>query len=530
MKKIKQYLALAVMGLLIVACQQPQKKQGYTIEGDMGELSGKLSYSIMGQEGEPQVVDVVNGKFKLEGHLEEPAQFGFMLGDGGSYFVMYVENSPITVSLYMKDGYRGMKMLDGKVTGSTIHEHYTAVQKQESQFWDELQEKEALVNNPEALAKYSEEEQKEIKHFVKHFRAGADAIKYNFIKAHPKAYYSAVLSASLSHGRDSKGVKELIAAIDPSLHATTPVKSMLANAQTMSKDEVKLEDVFNVANVGYKVDNAFNGNSLVGITYLGVYSDNTICALTADGKILTIDKAGKKTAEVKANIEDKISSIAIDKQDRVHALIPLKEKVKQSFRGKTFERVMVTGIACIQLDKNGNETTRIKLEGAKGATGARIVDNKLMIADYSQGEIGIYELETGKKLGQIEDMRQCCGILDFSVTPDNHIISANLGAFRVEKFDMTGKKEVAFGSRGRENDNFHGCCNPVSVAGLSNGAIVTVEKDPTRVKIYSKTGAKVIDGISEMVKGCNYIPMIVDSNDNLYLASPDKGMIRCVAI
>ena len=70
----------------------------------------------------------------------------------------------------------------------------------------------------------------------------------------------------------------------------------------------------------------------------------------------------------------------------------------------------------------------------------------------------------------------------------------------------------------------------MSVAYLSNSAIVTVEKDPTRVKVFSKEGAKQIEGIQELVEGCTYIPMTADSKDNLYLASPDKGMIKCVPI
>lgn len=89
---------------------------------------------------------------------------------------------------------------------------------------------------------------------------------------------------------------------------------------------------------------------------------------------------------------------------------------------------------------------------------------------------------------------------------------------------------MAFGQRGKKLNDFHGCCNPVSVASLSTGAIVTVEKDPTRVKVFSKDGAKAISGIEELVQGCLHIPMAVDSKDNLYLASGKKGMVKCVSI
>ena len=126
-------------------------------------------------------------------------------------------------------------------------------------------------------------------------------------------------------------------------------------------------------------------------------------------------------------------------------------------------------------------------------------------------------------------MRPCCGILDFSVNDKKELLVANLGAFRVQAYDFSGKNLFTFGQRGKDLNDFHGCCNPVSVAYLSNGALVTVEKDPTRIKIYSKEGAKEISGIQELVEGCSYIPMTVDSDDNLYLASPAKGVVKCVS-
>ena len=109
---------------------------------------------------------------------------------------------------------------------------------------------------------------------------------------------------------------------------------------------------------------------------------------------------------------------------------------------------------------------------------------------------------------------------------ESTVRSSTLSSFS----EPTGKNILAFGKRGKELNDFHGCCNPVSVANLSTGAIVTVEKDPTRIKVYSKDGAKQIAGIEELVKGCSYIPMTVDGKDNLYLASPKKGIIKCVPV
>lgn len=122
----------------------------------------------------------------------------------------------------------------------------------------------------------------------------------------------------------------------------------------------------------------------------------------------------------------------------------------------------------------------------------------------------------------------CCNILDFYVRKENEILVANLASFRVDGFDYSGKRLYSFGQRGNTINDFHGCCNPVSVAFLSNGGIVTVEKDPSRIKIYSKEGAKAVEGIDELVKGCAYIPIVTDKRDNVYIASYAGGLMKCV--
>jgi len=43
-------------------------------------------------------------------------------------------------------------------------------------------------------------------------------------------------------------------------------------------------------------------------------------------------------------------------------------------------------------------------------------------------------------------------------------------------------------------------------------------------------GVTQIAGIEKLEKGCSYIPMIVDAKDNLYLASGEKGMVKCVIL
>ena len=63
---------------------------------------------------------------------------------------------------------------------------------------------------------------------------------------------------------------------------------------------------------------------------------------------------------------------------------------------------------------------------------------------------------------------------------------ANPGRHRVDVFTQDGvyMPELSWGAHSHELDGFVGCCNPIGLAVLGDGRIVTVEKAASRIKIY----------------------------------------------
>jgi hypothetical protein len=193
---------------------------------------------------------------------------------------------------------------------------------------------------------------------------------------------------------------------------------------------------------------------------------------------------------------------------------------------------MPIGVECSVFDPKGTKLKTAKLANLKSAQAAKIVGGKLVVADLTARALVFMDLETGEETGRIDKgLRLCCGIFDFCEAPGNTVAISNLGAFKLQQYDFDGKLLSEFGKRGRDLDDFQGCCNPVSAGYLPNGQILTVEKSPTRIKIYDAEGknAKQIEGVEELVKGCSFIPVAIDSKGNIYLAANSKSyIVKCV--
>ncbi len=78
--------------------------------------------------------------------------------------------------------------------------------------------------------------------------------------------------------------------------------------------------------------------------------------------------------------------------------------------------------------------------------------------------------------------------VDLAETAAGDILLNNPGQLRVEIWSPQGYLRKAFGEPTMANEGFAGCCNPVAIACLPDGRIVTAEKGLGRVKIYTADG------------------------------------------
>jgi len=530
--RISLIIMSAILTMIFFSCNN-KPKQGFQLKGKLTEITdGKVvlktyppSNSDGSESSEPtsDTVQIKNGEFTFKGTLAAPVQSSLTVVGKDDYRYFWIENAEI--SLTGRADSLSKTVIKGGIVNDEA-EKFTAYMK-------------LLFNKYKLDSLYkvyentrNDDLERVINLTIDKLKTESDAHSMEYIKANPASYYSAILVEQMTYGLGAADVEKMVNILDPKLKETVIVENLYKLIDNLKNTDTSVGGfTSNAPDVEFAVDKNYPGQQFKDIVYLACLSNDNIFALNKEGSVCEIDPNGKKVNEFKSNLKSTPSGIAIDPSNGDLYVLGSQKIVKEEkYRGKTYKYDEPVGAECIVFDSKGKELRTLKLDSLKSVTGAKVINGKLLMADYENRKVFICDLASGKTSSGIINLRTCCGILDFGVNNKDEILVANLGAFRVQAFDYSGNIKWAFGKRGLEINDFHGCCNPVNVASITNGAIITVEKDPTRIKVYSKSGAKQIAGIQELVRGCTYIPMISDSKNSIYLASAQSGIVKCSVV
>ena len=152
----------------------------------------------------------------------------------------------------------------------------------------------------------------------------------------------------------------------------------------------------------------------------------------------------------------------------------------------------------------------IEVFDAKGArvAGWESPDPKSWLTGLAAGEKDVFAADAGKlvvlrydrngkivgRIGRKDAERTVPGFivpspfLDVVIHRDGLLRVNNPGRHRVEAYTFDGELEGAWGKPSAAIEGFCGCCNPIALATLADGRIVTCEKGIPRVKIFSAAG------------------------------------------
>jgi hypothetical protein len=129
--------------------------------------------------------------------------------------------------------------------------------------------------------------------------------------------------------------------------------------------------------------------------------------------------------------------------------------------------------------------------------------------------------------------------LDVVVGPGGLVLVSNPGRHRIEAH-AGGRKAFEWGRPGSEPEAFPGCCNPIALAVLPDGDVVTAQKGKVRIKQYGIEGdfkAEIAgpEDYAGQLLACSQkglksvdsgLDLAVDRAGNVYALEPCVGEIR----
>jgi hypothetical protein len=179
-------------------------------------------------------------------------------------------------------------------------------------------------------------------------------------------------------------------------------------------------------------------------------------------------------------------------------------------------------------------------------TGIATTENDVFVADAGNRVILRYD-KSGKlvrRIGEKDKERNIPGFIipspffDVEVSRDGLLRVNNPGRHRLELFTPDGDFEGSWGSASMGIKGFCGCCNPINLALLPDGRLVTCEKGLPRVKIYTADGQfeSVVAGVESFVengKACGPsdctaggLDAAVDAHGRIYILDLVTGDVR----
>lgn len=167
-------------------------------------------------------------------------------------------------------------------------------------------------------------------------------------------------------------------------------------------------------------------------------------------------------------------------------------------------------------DRKGQRRSSWESPGKKAyLTAVAVAESDIFVADAGSRVVVRYD-PAGRITGRIGERNaesRSPGFIvpspffDVELAPDGLLRVSNPGRHCVEAYTFSGDLEFSWGRPGAGIENFCGCCNPINLALMRDGRVVTFEKGIPRVKVYSAQGRfeSVVAGaeaFAENAKAC----------------------------
>lgn len=161
-------------------------------------------------------------------------------------------------------------------------------------------------------------------------------------------------------------------------------------------------------------------------------------------------------------------------------------------------------------------------------TSIAVTEDRVYVSDGANGFLVGYD-KLGRELGRSGGLvRFSVPGFDLDAAPDGGIWVVNPGRRELRKYNADLEQVGAWQRISRHVSGFSGCCNPTDIALMSDGSIVTAEKNIVRVKVVSPEGELrgVIAGPDSFDEETARLDIAVDSNGRVLALDKIRRQVR----
>jgi sugar lactone lactonase YvrE len=169
-------------------------------------------------------------------------------------------------------------------------------------------------------------------------------------------------------------------------------------------------------------------------------------------------------------------------------------------------------------------------------TSIAVDEDQVLVADAGNHRVLRFDLD-GKLLAGIgakDPEKDIPGFIipspyfDVALDEQGFIWVVNPGNHTIECYTNNGDLRSSWGKSGMEIDSFCGCCNPIHMAILDDGAFVTSEKGLARVKVIEPTGVlrAVVAGPAQLAEGTVGLDLAIDPAGRILVLDPKARLVR----
>lgn len=197
-------------------------------------------------------------------------------------------------------------------------------------------------------------------------------------------------------------------------------------------------------------------------------TDSNMLFIASEARVLGFRSSGAKTGFA-ATFDANVIALGVDRTGRL--FVSLGDEIHVFSEDGTPEDVW-------PLDSDQSVVTSFLFDE----------DNLVYTADAGERTIHVWD-ENGRRLRSFGDFIIPSYYLDMGLNPDGDVVAVNPGRHRIETFNDDGDLIAWWGDFSMVDPvGFCGCCNPVHIALMQNGDVITSEKGITRVKLYDAEG------------------------------------------